>query len=91
MLANVAEIAGTYMLLFFGADELAENAIVRVALGIVFIVVMTYVSYRGIVLSERIQVGPGQLPVPGAGLLSVLALVQGVQRHRRRAGRDAHR
>ena len=55
VLANVAEIAGTYMLLFFGADELAENAIVRVALGIVFIVVMTYVSYRGIVLSERIQ------------------------------------
>ena len=55
VLANVAEIAGTYLLLFFGADDLAENAIVRVALGVVFIVVMTYVSYRGIILSERIQ------------------------------------
>ena len=55
MLANVAEIAGTYLLLFFGADELAENPFVRVGLGIVFIVVSTYVSYRGIVLSDRIQ------------------------------------
>ena len=55
VLANVAEIAGTYLLLFFGADALAENAVVRVGLGIVFIVVMTWISYRGIILSERIQ------------------------------------
>ena len=33
VLANVAEIAGTYLLLFFGADELAENPFVRVGLG----------------------------------------------------------
>ena len=55
VLANVAEIAGIYLLRFLGQDELAENTIVKVALGIVFIAGMTYVSYRGIVLSERIQ------------------------------------
>ena len=76
VLANVAEIAGTYLLLFFGADSLAENAIVRVGLGIVFIVVMTWVSYRGIVLSERIQVVLVSFQFVVLVLLSVLALVR---------------
>ncbi|HEY5847191.1 MAG TPA: APC family permease [Microlunatus sp.] len=55
VLANVAEIAAIYFLRFLGQDELAENKLIKVALGIVFIAVMTYVSYRGIVISERIQ------------------------------------
>ena len=76
VLANVAEIAGTYLLLFFGADELAENAIVRVALGVVFIAVMTYVSYRGIVLSERIQAVLVSFQFLVLVVLSVLALVK---------------
>ena len=74
VLANVAEIAGTYLLLFFGADDLAENAVVRVGLGIVFIVVMTYVSYRGIILSERIQIVLVSFQFLVLVLLSVLAL-----------------
>jgi amino acid transporter len=76
VLANVAEIAGTYTLLFFGADELAENPFVRVALGVVFIVVMTYVSYRGIILSERIQAVLVTFQFAVLVLLSVLALVK---------------
>ncbi|HLL61604.1 MAG TPA: APC family permease [Propionibacteriaceae bacterium] len=76
MLANVAEIAGTCLLLFFGADSLAENAFVRVGLGIVFIVVMTYVSYRGIILSERIQAVLVTFQFAVLVLLSVLALVK---------------
>ena len=74
VLANVAEIAGTYLLLFFGADTLAENPFVRVGLGIFFIVVMTYVSYRGIVLSERIQIVLVSFQFLVLVLLSVLAL-----------------
>ena len=77
VLANVAEIAGTYLLLFFGADELAENAVRpgrRSAC--FFIVVMTYVSYRGIVLSERIQVVLVGFQFLVLVLLSVLALVK---------------
>ena len=76
VLANVAEIAGTYLLLFFGADDLAENAFVRVGLGIVFIVVMTYVSYRGIILSERIQIVLVSFQFVVLAVLSVLALVK---------------
>jgi amino acid transporter len=76
VLANVAEIAGTYLLRFFGADALAENAIVRVALGVVFIAVMTWVSYRGIVLSERIQAILVSFQFLVLVVLSVLALVK---------------
>jgi amino acid transporter len=76
VLANVAEIAGTYMLRFFGADELAENAIFRVALGVIFIAVMTYVSYRGIVLSERVQAILVSFQFLVLIVLSVLALVK---------------
>jgi amino acid transporter len=36
-------------------DDLAENPVIKVSLGIVFIAIMTYISYRGIVISERIQ------------------------------------
>jgi amino acid transporter len=76
VLANVAEIAGTYLLYFFGADTLAENAFVRVGLGVVFIVVMTWVSYRGIILSERIQVVLVSFQFLVLVVLSVLALAK---------------
>ena len=76
VLANVAEIAGTYLLLFFGADDLAENAFVRVGLGVFFIVVMTYVSFRGILLSERVQMVLVGFQFLVLILLSVLALVR---------------
>jgi hypothetical protein len=46
VLANVAEVAAIYLQLFLGQDELAENAFVRVGLGVVFIALMTYISYR---------------------------------------------
>ena len=36
-------------------EDLAENPVIKVSLGIVFIAIMTYISYRGIVISERIQ------------------------------------
>ena len=36
-------------------DELAENPSLGCGLGVVFIAVMAWVSYRGIVISERIQ------------------------------------
>ncbi|NIZ91252.1 APC family permease [Kineococcus rubinsiae] len=55
VLANVAEIAAIYSLRFLGLDGLAEQPVVRVTLGIAFIIGMTWVSYRGIQISERIQ------------------------------------
>lgn len=55
VLSNVAEIAGIYLLDFLGLDSWAESLGVRVTFGVTFIAVMTWISYRGIVLSERIQ------------------------------------
>jgi amino acid transporter len=55
VLANVAEISAVYTLRFLGLDAAADNLGIRVALGLVFIIGMTYVSYRGITLSEKIQ------------------------------------
>jgi hypothetical protein len=36
-------------------DDLAENPVTKVSRGIVFIAIMTYISYRGMVSSERVQ------------------------------------
>ncbi len=55
VLANVAEVAAIYLFKFLGQDELAENLWAKVALGSFFIVLMTLVSARGIVVSERMQ------------------------------------
>jgi amino acid transporter len=55
VLANVAEIAAIYLFKFFGQHELAENVWAKVGLGSFFIIVMTLVSARGIVVSERMQ------------------------------------
>jgi amino acid transporter len=55
VLANVAEIAAIYMLRLFGLDSAAESLTVRVLLGCHFIVAMSYVAYRGILISERMQ------------------------------------
>jgi amino acid transporter len=55
VLANVAEVAAIYLFKFLGLDDLAENIFAKVLLGSVFIIGMTLVSARGIVVSERIQ------------------------------------
>ncbi|MCK0174497.1 MULTISPECIES: APC family permease [Mycobacteriaceae] len=55
VLANVAEVAAIYLLRFLGQDALAENLTAKVLLGSFFIIAMTLVSARGIVVSERVQ------------------------------------
>ncbi|HTI74692.1 MAG TPA: APC family permease [Mycobacterium sp.] len=55
VLANVAEIAAVYLFNFIGLDDLADNTFAKVSLGSFFIVGMTLVSARGIVVSERVQ------------------------------------
>ena len=55
VLANVAEISAVYTLRFLGLDAAAGDPVVRVGLGLVFIVAMTWVSYRGITISEKLQ------------------------------------
>jgi amino acid transporter len=55
VLANVSEIAAIYLYRFLGLESLADSLTARVLLGSFFIIAMTLVSARGIVLSERIQ------------------------------------
>jgi amino acid transporter len=55
VLANLAQVAGQYLYFLIGADGLAENEAVVTATGVGFIAVMTFVSWRGIDVSARIQ------------------------------------
>jgi amino acid transporter len=55
VLANVAEVAAIYLFKFLALDFLAENLFAKVLAGSLFIIGMTLVSARGIVVSERVQ------------------------------------
>ena len=54
VLANLAQIGGKYLWLLI-APELAQNTVVVTATGVVFIAVMTYISYRGTEIGEKLQ------------------------------------
>lgn len=49
------QIAAIYLMRFVGLDSLAQNQIAQVGLGSFFIVTMTVISARGIVVSKRLQ------------------------------------
>lgn len=55
VLANLAQVAGQYLWLLMGDGSLAENKVVVTATGVLFIVFMTLVNYRGIRLGEHVQ------------------------------------
>ncbi len=54
VLANLAQIGAVYLWLLI-APEQAENPVVVTATGVVFIAVMTLVSWRGLEIGERLQ------------------------------------
>jgi amino acid transporter len=55
VMAALAEIAGIYTFLMLGMDDLAANDTAVVIAGSVWILLMTWIAYRGIELSARIQ------------------------------------
>ncbi|MBD8585346.1 APC family permease [Frigoribacterium sp. CFBP 8766] len=55
VLANLSQIAGQYTWLMVGDGSLAENVPLVTATGVVFIALMTWISYRGLELGERVQ------------------------------------
>lgn len=55
VLANLAQVAGIYFWALFGDGSLSENVPLVTATGVVFIGLMTYVSWRGVELGERLQ------------------------------------
>ncbi len=55
VMANLAAIAGAYSFSLFGFDDLAGSLFWSTFAGVVWIVVMTYICYRGIEVSARLQ------------------------------------
>jgi amino acid transporter len=55
VLANLAQIAGIYLWALIGDGSLSENVPLVTATGVVFIAAMTWVSWRGVEIGERIQ------------------------------------
>ena len=55
VMANLAQIAGSYGFLLFGADGLAASTSWTTLVGALWIIALTYVCYRGIELSARFQ------------------------------------
>ena len=55
VMANLAQIAGSYSFRLVGADSLADSMFWSTVAGIIWIVIMTYICYRGIEISARIQ------------------------------------
>ena len=62
VMANLASIAGSYTFIFIGelgvpgVAELGSNVFWSTAVGILWIVVMTWICYRGIEITARVQV-----------------------------------
>ncbi|WP_345802028.1 APC family permease [Microbacterium sp. AZCO] len=55
VLANLAQIAAIYFWSLFGDGSLSENYFLVTLTGVVFIAAMTWVSWRGVEIGERIQ------------------------------------
>jgi amino acid transporter len=55
VMANLSAIAGSYSFSLVGADSLASSLFWSTVAGIVWIIIMTYICYRGIEVSARMQ------------------------------------
>jgi amino acid transporter len=55
VMANLSQIAGSYSFSLVGADSLAASTFWSTVAGIVWIAIMTYICYRGIEVSARLQ------------------------------------
>ncbi len=76
VMANLAQIAGSYTFQLFGWDGLNESTFWTTFAGVVWIVVMTYICYRGIEVSARLQYGLLGIEVIVLIAFSAIALVK---------------
>ncbi len=77
-MASYAQIAGQYVFLFLGLTAIGQDATSPwvLATGILFLVVLTYMCYRGIQVSARTQVVLVTIEVVMLVVLSVVALIR---------------
>src|SRR6185437_536897 len=78
VMASLAQVAGQYVFLLFNADGIGGNATSGwvLTVGVAFIVLMTWICYRGIELSARIQTGLLGLEATMLVVMSVVALIR---------------
>jgi amino acid transporter len=76
VMANLAQIAGSYTFTLAGAHGLAASAGWVTAAGVAWIAVMTYVCYRGIELSARLQFVLLTLELAVLAVFAVVALAR---------------
>jgi len=89
VMANLAQIAGAYSFTFvgelgtiFGFDswnsvaDLADSTVASTVAGVIWIIVMTYICYRGIEVSARIQYGLLGIEMVVLLAFSVVALIK---------------
>jgi amino acid transporter len=81
VMASLADIAGIYTFKLFGWNAAAESTGAVMAAAVVWIAVMTWICYRGIELSARIQQILLSAEVLILGLFAVVALVKVYSNH----------
>jgi amino acid transporter len=78
VMASLAQVAGQYIFLLFNADGIGHNPASSWVLlvGILWIVVMTYICYRGIEVSANFQKALLSIEIVMLLILSVVALIR---------------
>src|ERR1035437_4669527 len=76
VMANLSQIAGSYTFQLFGLDSLAASTFWTTVAGIVWILIMTYICYRWIEVSARIQYALLSVEVFILIIFSVVALTK---------------
>jgi amino acid transporter len=82
VMANLAQIAGAYSFTFVGelgwegVAELADSTLWSTVAGVIWIIVMTYICYRGIEVSARIQYALLGIEMVVLIAFSVVALIK---------------
>jgi amino acid transporter len=88
VMANLAQIAGQYGFLLFDAQGLANSTFWTTLVGVVWIIALTYVCYRGIEVSAKLQFVLLTVEVAAMGVFTAVALVKVYSGH---AGKGAVR
>ena len=76
VMANLSQIAGSYTLQPVGCDDLAASTFWSTVAGIIWIAVMTYICYRGIEVSARLQYGLLGIEVVTLVAFAIFAIVK---------------
>jgi amino acid transporter len=82
VMANLAQIAGAYSFTFVGdlgwhsVAGLASSTVWSTVAGVIWIALMTYICYRGIEVSARLQYGLLSIEIVVLVVLSVVALIK---------------